>query len=346
MALLVAVVAGVAVVQPRHASAYTIETQISQGCHEAITSAALRAARTQSPSAKPLGSLGEDPYLIDDLPFAMAGDMRDIGAASLVIGVRDNDLKGRNPQSLDQLVEVHGDPNAQDEHCLRSPSQDEPNGTTLGLADCRAFIRGRMVAAIDGGLDAAGVPDTHLRANVAVYLTFAGKQNAPLPVFYFEVGRALHALQDSFSHTWRTADGTHVTVVLNWVEYSENTLVESRDGPEHRTELDRCDDPDPLRTERHRLAGEASTALLLVGLDTTLDREAKLDAVDAVLAHYVDYQPGCTFDNRWCDAPERAYENSNACGCNVASGGATGAIGIVSIALAFLLRNRALKATT
>jgi hypothetical protein len=57
---------------------------------------------------------------------------------------------------------------------------------------------------------------------------------------------AIHAIEDSFTHTYRTPDGMEISVALNYIDEVKGTLVESRDGPAHATALDRCDDPDTL----------------------------------------------------------------------------------------------------
>jgi hypothetical protein len=325
----------------RHANAFTIESQLSPGCHEGMTTDALRAVRKDLATARPLARSGDDGPLIDDLPFSVDDDMADIGGATLLIGIRDNDLKGRGAESLDQLIEIHGDPAHQREHCLRTPDEDEPGGSAVSVADCRAFIRERAVAAIDNGLDATGTPDAARRTVVKVSLSLAGVAEAGLPTFYLEIGRAMHALQDSFAHDFRSADGLQITVALNWVDFAESGLVESRDGPPHMTPLDKCDDADALRTLRHRLAVQASTELLRATLDPSLDRAGKLAAVDATLDKYLTYQPGCTFDNGWCDAPERSYQSTGGCGCNlVQPGPVTAGAALVLVALASMLRRR------
>src|SRR5204862_293746 len=125
----------------------------------------------------------------------------------------------------------------------------------------------------------------------------------------------LHALQDSFSHTFRSSDGRAITVVLNWVDLVEDDLDEARDGPPHMARLDRCDDADALRTNRHRLAVDASAELLRAALAKG-DRTYKLSQVDRVLDAYLSYRSGCTAKNDWCNAPENALrDEARGCGC-------------------------------
>ncbi len=143
---------------PQDASAYTIQNELTHGCHEDITTDAFRVIRRELSTAPPLPASENDQALIDDLQFTPPSDLGDLGGATLLLSVRDNDLKGRSSDDLAQLAAVHGNPDAQREHCLRSMSEDEPSGSAEAVADCRAFIRGKIQQAI-GGLDAAGMPD-------------------------------------------------------------------------------------------------------------------------------------------------------------------------------------------
>jgi MYXO-CTERM domain-containing protein len=304
------------------ARAYTIGTHFTAGCHEKLTSQALRTIRAdlQIPAMPPVTF--DDQALMDDLQFTPDGDMRDLGGTTLLLGVRDNDLKGSSSEDLSVLAEIHGNPSTQVEHCLRGSDQKEPGGSEAAVADCWAFIRGRVLEALDG-LDAAGLPDSTKRTSLSLYLALRGHVDAPLPTYYVRIGQALHAIQDGFTHTYRTADGMKITVVLDWLDSVNGTLNESRDGPAHATKLDVCDDPDDLRKTRRELVTEASTAVLRATLDPLKTHDEKVAAVDGILVTYASYSPGCTFDNDWCDAPERQYKDSgkNVLGCAAAGTG-------------------------
>ena len=334
---------------PHVALAYTIKNELSAGCHEEITTAALRTVRSDGHTAPPLPATADEQALIGDLQFVPDPDMQDLGAATLLMAVRDNDQKGRSSDDLSQLALVHGNPDAQDEHCLRSASEDEPGGTQAAIADCQAFILGRIGEAL-AGLDATGQPDPTNRTTLTVYLSLRGQVNAPLPTYYVKMGQAIHAIEDSFTHTYRTPDSTKITVTLNWIDKVGGNLVESRDGPAHATQLDRCDDPDALRTTRHALAVKAAVGVLTATLDPQMSSDQKMAAAGAVLTTYLSYSPGCTYDNGWCNAPERAYADSS-CGCHVGNVrgtlGATIAAGVVAfIALARRARRRSRRRLT
>ena len=135
-------------VTPRAADAYTVKNNISRGCHEEITTAALRTVRGELATAAALPASTDERALIDDLQFTPDSDMMDLGGATLLMAVRDNDLKGRGSEDLTQLAGVHGNPDGQQEHCLRSQSDDEPNGSASAVTTCRSFIRGKILAAL------------------------------------------------------------------------------------------------------------------------------------------------------------------------------------------------------
>jgi hypothetical protein len=147
-----------------------------------------------------------------------------------------------------------------------------------------------------------------------MYVAIRGRVTPPLPRFYVQIGAAIHALEDGFPHTYRTADGMRITTVLNWIDLVGGHYDEARDGPGHRAELDRCwDASDPTIHRNYELATQAATDLLSAALDPGLTRDDKIQQFDAVTARYLGYQPGCTSDNQWCDPPEAHVTNSLAC---------------------------------
>src|SRR6266496_1463641 len=314
--MLCAVVAvGGAVGASRGARAYTIASAVSSGCHERITGDALRAVRQELAAAAPLAADRNEQALIDDVEFPVPADLSDLGAATLLIGVRDNDLKGRQSNDVSALALVHGDPQLQREHCLRSSDDDEPDGSARAIESCRAFILERIADAL-AGLDASGNPEPANRTTLPVYLALRHRVDASLPTYYVRIGQAIHALEDSFTHAYRTADGSQISVILNWVDRANGTLVPATDGPPHASELDRCDDGDDLRRQRRLLATEAATEILRVTLDPGSDGGQKMTAATAIVDNFLGYAPGCTFENDWCDAPERKYGNGSI-GCSV-----------------------------
>jgi hypothetical protein len=322
-----ALAAAVLVTTPRAAHAYTIESPITRGCHEEITIDAWRQIQAELPDATAaVRASRDDEALIADVPFDVPGDLKELGLVTLLLGIRENDIADLATTSLSDLAVVNSDQRAQRQHCLRMTTEDEPDGTQQALADCQEFIRETFASAIDA-LDEDGLPDPKIRQELEVTLAIRGKVKVRVPAFQLRAAHALHALQDSFTHSFRNPkDQKKITVILNFSEYAENTLDEAVDGPPHLSDLDRCDDADELRTERHQLAIQASTEALRALLDPPTP-EAKLAAIDEVVTKYtsLDEDSDCTFDNDWCDAPEREYDAA-ACACK-AAGAAPGRAG-------------------
>lgn len=313
------------------ADAWGIGSQLDkEGCHERITAQALRNARMLHTSAPTIGMTRDERALVQDVQFVPPADLKyDLAALALLLGVRDNDLKGADPLDALEVVELHGDPATQHEHCIRNRDDDNSAGNDAALVACRVFIVERAMEALDG-IGSDRMVDANTRMELQVNLNVRGKVDHPMPLFYVKMGQALHALEDGFTHTYRADDGHAVTVVLNWIEAVDGTPPdESRDGPPHLAQLDQCENQDPLVQRNYGLAVEAATQMMVTALDPTLSRDAKRAAFEATVAKYLTYRPGCTLENDWCNAPEP--DVANATGCN--AGGRATAIPWVSLIL-------------
>jgi hypothetical protein len=325
------------------AAAFTIQSNATKGCHERVTREAWEKAREMLPDVTArLPSSGDDEPLIADVAFDVPDSMSDIGGVTLLLGVRDNDVKQHGPNDLVELPLAASDPGLQEEHCLRANTDDEPDGSRRAVEGCRKFIRDTLLSSLDG-LDADGRPDPSKRDNLRVSLAIRREIDVSVPSFFLRAGRAVHALEDSFTHTFRNPeDPGKIRVVLNFVEYTQDTLDEAHDGPPHASELDQCDDPDEIRTERRELATEAASVAFLAVLDPSLDRAGKESAVDAMLDDYVAFDEGseCHADNNWCDAPELQY-GSPTLGCQFSSRAPVGgAFAFFALGAAVLLRRK------
>ena len=315
------------------ARAFSIDTVATRGCHEEMTAEALRIVRAELATAAPLPADSNERALIEDLAFTTPADLKDLGGASLLIGVRDPDLEGNDGNDLSRLALVHGNPAAQRNHCLHGADSPEPAGSPKALNDCRALIMQRLEQALDG-LDDMGQPDPARRTTLAVYLGLRHRVDAALPTFYVRIGQVIHTVQDSFAHGYRTPDDAHITAVVNWIEEVGGDYHEATDGPPHSTELDRCDDPDDLRRARRNLAVESATAVLRISLDPARDRGQKITAMSDLIDGWLSYSPGCNADNRWCDAPERAFDSNGLLdACQVVAPGSVGSGAAVALAV-------------
>ena len=308
---------------PSSAQAWTIGSQLDNtGCHERITTTAFRATRAKFATAPIIPPTADEAALIDNVQFVPPADfVHDLAAMSLLLGVRDNDLKGNNPLDTLQLVQVHGNPNTQEEHCIRAASDDGTVGDAQALDRCKAFIHDRIAQAL-AGLAADGTVDPTNRLDLAVYVSFAGRIHPMLPVTYVRLGQAVHALEDGFTHTFRSSDGTKVVTVSNWIDYVSNGGPDPAvDGPPHLSALDQCASTNPVVMRNFKNATDAATALMEITLDPTMTNDAKLAAVDALSAQWLTYQPGCTLANKYCDAPEPSIVDNSGCNASGASSG-------------------------
>jgi MYXO-CTERM domain-containing protein len=326
---------------PGLALAYTTESGATPNCHERITLEAWRNAMASFPQVTaPLAPRGDDEPLMADVTFSVPKSLRSIGPVTLLLGVRDNDLK-QHGQDLEELATAASLPNLQEEHCLRAREHDEPEGSRQAVEACRTYIRQTLVSAL-AGLDGEGRPDSSQREKLRVTLAIRDEIEVSVPAFFLRAGRALHALQDSFTHTFRNPDDpTKVTVVLNFLEYTQDELDENVDGPAHASELDECENLDELRAERLALATEASSMALFAVLDPELALPAKEKAVDKMLDDYISFDAGseCSAEDDWCAAPELTY-GSPTLGCHMGPSPSQGAGAALALLMAAALRLR------
>jgi uncharacterized protein (TIGR03382 family) len=238
-----------------------------------------------------------DVVLADNLPVSVDGATSDPWTMALVIGVRFNDLKGFESLDLPALAEVHHRQDGQNEHCLRRDSDDGPEGDVSAVAACRGFIASEIDRALE----------TDLTATEPVLVALAYEPSAEVGInsYAFHAGRALHALQDSFTHSFRSPDGMRIRHVLNFVDPSEESdYSRGRDGFEHLSALDECRGS-ASADRRKTLATQASAELLAAIADTTGGVDGRRARALAVIDRWVVLEPGCTIENDWCEAPER-----------------------------------------
>jgi hypothetical protein len=267
--------------------------------------------------------------IMDDLPFSLPS--RDPWTLALLIGVRNNDIGSANPFDLPALSKIHNDPERQMEHCLRSLDDDGEAGDESALAHCRDFILGELELALGEG-DAIDMAAT---TEVDTYLTFRGRTTLQLNAYGFHLGRAVHALEDSYTHTFRDHDSEEVRTVLNWVEGNLASGDPLRDGHPHVAALDRCGDDDAVRVDP---AIGAASELVAAVADGDGGRAGRLERAAAVLELHTRRQPGCTADNDWCDSPEASL-STGSCALAGTATGSSGALALL-LALAVLLRGR------
>ena len=303
------------------ARAFTIQSPVSSGCHEQITQDALLMLQPGPQDltllqAQPLSP--EQQRLFDNLKIQLPQGTGFV-AASLIAGVRWNDLLGNDPIDLLVLNAAHNSNQLSAMHCIRRSDEDEPEGSRLALARCRAFIEAELANALAlRSTDDSGAAPTpgpwdllHQEVLVPEYLPSIGATQVHYAALGFHLGRALHAIQDSHTHSYRDADG-QVTVVLNWMDMVSGHLTPARDGPAHLSSLDHCKDPDPRVQRGYEWAVRDSAAFLnaVMAADTL--------AVELLLDGLFAQREGCTEANLWCQTrPEEHLLGPPSSACTI-----------------------------
>jgi hypothetical protein len=285
------VVLGLALGSPAYA--FQIESSVTSSCHEDITTDAV--ARSGFPGTDAPAPTEDQRRAFEDLTFTLP--RRDVWMMALLIGVRSNDIRDEAPSDLAGLVGIHNDPADQPAHCMRKRDDNGAGGDLTALATCRAFVLGELEAA---GL-LGDTLDLVSSEPVSVYLAFRGRTTLELPRFAYRLGRAIHAIEDGYTHTFRDPDSGAVTHVLNWVDFVRDGYDEDDDGHPHISALDDCRRDDPPMTRRIARTTDAVAALLAAIADPSPGRRTRVEAaIDGALAHVA----GCDARNRYCDAEE------------------------------------------
>jgi hypothetical protein len=297
------------------ARGYTVETSATYGCHEHASLEALEAAGYASP---PPGLEADDRLLFSALDFDVSYVERDIYALSLVVGVRSNDVGVFPGVDISRLVTLHNDPDDQASHCLRAAWEDGEEGDTAAVESCRAAIRSQVDLAFDA--DAGGLPDPSLREPVAVNLMYQGRREVELSTFYYHLGKALHVLQDSFTHGYRTEDRRGIVEVMNWIDDVAGGLDQERDGPAHASAADDCRCGRAGGGATYDAAIEASAELLALASEPE-QRHVREASLEEFLDRWVSHVPGCTRENAYCSSPDPVDLAGDPCsGCSAACG--------------------------
>jgi hypothetical protein len=330
---------------PGTAAAFTCETPFSDGCHEAVTAAAIRTTGWPDGQADPTDN-GADATLVENLLFHPPTDLADRWSVAALVGVRHNDFAGNRPTSPDRLAAIHNHAEEQGAHCLRAPGDDGVEGDAAALSACRAYI----LAEVEEALGASDVIDLEDTVSVSLALKYEVTDVA-MSRFAFHMGHALHALQDSFTHTFRHPDAPKVVLsVFNYIDPAfEPHYDPDIDGLPHRSDFDTCK---PGQNVFRITQATAASVELLMAASGSTTRADRLAAVTQVLEAWLtpSTEP-CDASNGYCGVVDQDGEPIEAlrvpglfegdAGC--AAPGATGAgawclLGL--LALAFVLRRR------
>ena len=219
---------------------------------------------------------------------------------TLFVGVRYPDQAGFAIHDLRELRAIHLAEEGQEEHFLRAVDQDWAEGDAQAVASGRQFILDVIDTAYDTYFNDQ---DAQTMIEVKFWLEYYGTVDVLVwaPMFY--LGRAIHALQDSFTHAIRSEDTTRIYSVLNFVDGLSTRWSEARDGARHSDFVDDCTRPEvaPLVESATQASSELMQAAVLYF--ATGDRES----VEQVLDRWLTYEPGCGYNEGYCDSPWVEY---------------------------------------
>lgn len=299
-------IAALAWMQAVPASAYTIQTGLTEGCHERMTAEAFVAflddpawAAVEVPEGdtwrKLAGPLNR--WLLDEGLIAdELSEPQLFVLFSLIVGVRAPDTHGRSAGDLATQRAIHANPRpeAQYVHALRAPQDDEPDGSESAVTGTRALIRRSFSDAVAAWREPSDAQVSTAPVTLDFYDLFQVEVWKPA----FVLGEAAHALQDSFAHTIRSDafDFRRIVHVLNFVDAIYKDFDESRDGIAHSRHLDQCDQPDVVVLSQ---TGDLATEDLLAAFLQSRDGDTTM--LDDLLDEWMTLQEGCTVENDFCD---------------------------------------------
>lgn len=283
------------------ARAYEVESPLSDPCHERATlAAALEAgidgvelAGVPLPESETWEEL--QPLWRRHVPGSLEARQAFV-MHSLYVGARAPDTGGQsvaNSRNARIWHRSQGD----NPHCTRKP-EDDGDVDDRVVERCRDVVLDeieKMAAAhrLEPGRQIGRVPFT---------IDFYGEIEVDVWLPAYHLGRALHSVQDSFSHSVRSDDVTRIWQVLNFDEALTADYDEARDGLRHSGAMDRCDGTtDPI----FQAAIEASAELVAVTLtmDGETVREPDVANVQPVLDAWMSHEPGCGYAGGYCDSP-------------------------------------------
>jgi uncharacterized protein (TIGR03382 family) len=290
------------------ALAFTVGTGFTDPCHERFamaayfqTRVALPLDRIPEPDDGPWEAFVDEVY--DQLGYPPVDRKEKFYFASLLAGVRANDTDGHSTLNLNALRSLHVLPELQYEHFLRAQDDDYEEGNQAAIDKSRAQLL-EFFELIREHRDEKS-SEQIIRVNVNV--DFHGEIEVDAWAVAFYLGKALHTMHDSFSHTIRTDDMSKIIQVLNYAEAVSGNWKEERDGLRHSEAMDEC----------NREMGPVLDGLLQASVDLVFAASKFIDGEDeelttlrAVMDKWLVYEPGCDMSNNYCDSPwaERARD--------------------------------------
>lgn len=287
---------------PSRADAWSTQSAVMAGCHEAMIDDAFASLRTSlaRPPVLPSGDRWRQvaSWMLEgsSVDSASLDDAERFLRSSLIIGVRAPDSEGHATFDLDSQRDMNLDrsPALQRAHALRCSQDDFAAGDAAAVQGARALIL-RLVSKARAH---RALPGPQQIISTSVYVEFYGEVAVEVwaPAYY--LGRAAHALEDSFSHAIRSErdDFRLVVHVMNFIEAITGEIDETRDGVAHSNTFDECDNA--AVAPIFEAATRATIGLLQVA--GAQKDEAQAQEVPVLLDEWLTLEPGCTLDDGLC----------------------------------------------
>ena len=325
---LVVVTFGVVWLCATQAHAFKIGSAVSYPCHEWITLKAffagdeLKGDNSLLPDWAFQDQVAPDDatwvevanYLETQLGYKFESDFQRLLGITLFIGVRYPDQANFAITDLTNMRAIHMAEEGQEEHALRAIHHDHEEGNEQAIEALRIYLMDTVeqaYASFQQSRPADGAPiskETIRRQTeqVSFWLEYYGEVKVPVWKPLFLMGRAAHALQDSFAHTYRSEDTTTIYAVGNFVEAMSTTYDAARDGPRHSDNIDDCtlEAVAPLYDSAVLATRELFFAVRdywKVELEQTEDRDAARAQVELLLDRWLALDTDCGYANDYCN---------------------------------------------
>ncbi|MFN3200478.1 MAG: hypothetical protein ACE366_18915 [Bradymonadia bacterium] len=292
------------------ARAFSLDSGLTTSCHERITTTSMLTLLSAFEGQPLPVQVPEDdtwrkltrPFfteqLLNEFP-ALREETFQFVLFSIIVGVRAPDTEGHSVLDLNALRRVHGDPDPRGQyaHALRGPADDHEMGNLNAVEGTREAIIELLREALETEAGLTG----ELIFEAQISLDFYGAIKVEVWRPAYLLGRALHALQDSFAHTLRSDDLTRIVHVMNYVDAIGGHLKEERDGMAHSDSIDDCENGvEPIVDAAEMATADMARAFGLAAQaqDPVIARALIGEVLDA----WLTYEPGCTLANDYCDS--------------------------------------------
>ena len=175
-------------------------------------------------------------YLADRLGIELKDDFERLVVTSLFVGVRYPDQGAFSTFDLSAMRAIHLDQGHQAGHFCAIHHDGPTRMKTLSEPAPSSGALSRSYATC------ASAREVQV-TEVKFFLEHYGQVELLVWKPLFDLGEAVHALEDSFAHTVRSDDGREIIAVANFVEPFLGDYQEARDGPPHST----CSTPAMIR---------------------------------------------------------------------------------------------------